>query len=340
MKAWQIEGGFGLDNLRLVERQRPAAGPGELLLRVEAVSLNARDWQMIAGIYNPRQELPLVPCSDGVGRVEEIGAGVEGFAVGDRVCTMLSPQWTSGEPRRELIRGTLGGPRDGTLQEYMVLPASGAVPCPATLSAVEGSTLGCAGLTAWNALVTHGGITAGDTVLTLGTGGVSIFALQLAGLLGARVIVTSSSDTKLARARELGAWQTINYRTTPEWGREVQTLTDGRGVDLVIEVGGAETLPQSIRAVRVGGTIALIGVVSARQGPLNVVPIFMRQVRLQGILVGHRDSFEAMNRAVELHGMRPVVDRTFAFEDAPAGLRYLESARHFGKVCIEVGSVD
>ena len=336
MRGWQIEGGFGLDNLRLVERRRRSAGPGEVLLKVEAVSLNSRDWQMIEGVYNPRQPLPLVPCSDGVGRVEQLGEGVESVSVGERLCTMLTPTWTAGEPRREMIRTTLGGPLDGTLAEYVVLPASGAVPCPEHLSSVEGSTLGCAGLTAWNALVTHGGVTAGDTVLILGTGGVSIFALQIADLLGARVIVTSSSDEKLARAREMGAWRTINYVDTPEWGREVQTLTGGRGVDVVVEVGGARTLPQSIRSVRIGGTIALIGVVSARQGEINVVPIFMRQVRVQGILVGHRESFEAMTRALCQHQMRPVVDRTFPFDEAPQAVRHLASGRHLGKVCIEV----
>ena len=336
MRAWLIEGAFGLDNLHFVERQRPSAGPGEVLLKLEAVSLNSRDWQMIEGVYNPRQPLPLVPCSDGVGHVVEVGEGVEGVSIGERLCTMLTPTWIGGEPRREMLRTTLGGPLDGTLAEYVVIPASGAVPCPEHLSSVEGSTLPCAALTAWNALVSHGGVTAGDTVLILGTGGVSIFALQIAGLLGARAIVTSSSDEKLARVRELGAWRTINYVDTPEWGREVQSLTGGRGVDVVVEVGGARTLPQSIRAVRIGGTVALIGVVSGREGPINVVPIFMRQVRVQGILVGHRESFEAMTRALGQHEMRPVVDQTFPFGEAPQAVRHLASGRHLGKVCIEI----
>lgn len=336
MRAWQIEGGFGLDNLRLVERDDPRPGPGEVAIRIEAVALNARDLQMVEGVYNPRQTLPLVPCSDGAGIVEEVGDGVQGLVAGDRVGTTLAPSWTSGEPKREMIRTTLGGPLDGTLEEVLVVPASGAVPIPDHLEAVEAATLGCAGLTAWNALVTFGGVTAGDTLLALGTGGVSIFALQFGRMLGAEVIITSSSDEKLHRAQQLGATATINYRKMPEWGKAVQELTGGRGVDVVVEVGGAETLPQSIRAVKLGGTICLIGVLSAREAPVNVVPIFMRQVRLQGILVGHRESFEAMNRAVFQHQLRPVVDRTFPFEEASDAFRYLASGAHFGKVCIEV----
>lgn len=336
MRAWQIEGEFGLDNLVLSERPTPEPGPGEVRVRLEAVSLNSRDLQMVEGAYNPRQPLPLVPCSDGAGVVEALGDAVEGIEVGERVATMMTPRWVAGEPRREVIRATLGGPLEGTLAESVVLPASGAVPYPDHLSPVEAATLPVAGLTAWSALVVHGGVTAGQTVLALGTGGVSIFALQLAQLLGARVIVTSSNDAKLERALELGAWRGINYRDTPEWGRAVQELTGGEGADLVVEVGGADTLPQSIRAVAIGGTIALIGVVSSRRGPLNVVPVFMRQVRLQGVLVGHRQSLEAMSRAVARHEMRPVVDRTFPFDEAPAAMRYLEGGSHMGKVCIEI----
>lgn len=336
MRAWQIEDDFGLDNLRLVERPAPEPGPAEVLVRLEAVSLNSRDLQMIEGAYNPRQPLPLVPCSDGAGVIEAIGEEVDGLETGDRVATMMTPTWVGGAPRREMIRTTLGGPLDGTLADYAVLPASGAVPYPSHLSPAEAATLPIAALTAWSALVVHGGVTAGETVLTLGTGGVSIFALQLAQLLGARVVVTSSSDEKLARARELGAWRGINYRDIPEWGERVQELTEGEGADLVIEVGGAETLPQSIRAVSIGGTIALIGVVAARQGPVNVVPVFMRQVRLQGVLVGHRESFEAMSRAIALHQMRPVVDRLFPFDEAVEALRYLAGGRHLGKVCVEL----
>lgn len=336
MRAWQIEGAFGLENLRAVERPVPEPGPGEALVRLEAVALNSRDLQMIGGAYNPRQPLPLVPCSDGAGVVEAVGPGVDGLSGGESVVTMMNPRWTAGEPRRETIRATLGGPLDGTLAEYVVLPASGAVPYPSHLEPVEAATLPCAALTAWSALVVHGGVEPGDCVLTLGTGGVSIFALQLAQLCGARVIVTSSSDAKLERAAELGAWRGINYRETPEWGKEVQQLTDGQGADLVVEVGGADTLPQSIRAVAIGGTIALIGVVSARQGPLNVVPVFMRQVRLQGVLVGHRQSFEALCRAVAEHRLRPVVDRVFPFDEAPAALTHLASGDHMGKVCIRL----
>ena len=334
MRGWQVEDGFGLDNLRPVERPRPQPGPGEILLRVEAVSLNYRDLMMVEGLYNPRQPLPLVPCSDAVGTIEGVGEGVREWSGGERVCTTMTPDWIAGSPRRDVIRSTLGGPLDGTLQEHMVLPGHGVVRCPSHLEAVEGATLVVAGLTAWNCLVTFGGLRPGGVALILGTGGVSVFALQLADLLGARAIVTSSSDEKLERARQLGAWRTINYVDVPEWGRAVQELTEGAGADVVVEVGGAGTLPQSIRAAALGATISLVGVVAGGAGRLDVVPIFMRQLRVQGVLVGHRESFEALNRAVEAAELRPVVDRVFGFDEAPEAFAYLKSARHFGKVCI------
>jgi NADPH:quinone reductase-like Zn-dependent oxidoreductase len=331
-----IEGAFGRDHLRLVERADPAPGAGELLLRVRAASLNYRDLMMVEGRYNPRQPLPLVPCSDGVGEVLACGEGVRGFAPGDRVCPIFAPRWLAGRPDRERLRSTLGGPLDGTLRELMTIPAESVVRPPAHLSDAEAATLPCAGVTAWSALVEHGGVRAGDTVLVLGTGGVALFALQIARLHGARVVVTSSSDEKLARARELGAWETVNYRREAAWGKRVRELT-GEGVDHVVEVGGAGTLAESLRAVRIGGTILLIGVLAAGEAPFSIVPVFMQQVRVQGILVGHREAFAALVRALEQHGTRPVVDSVYPFEEVPAAFEHLAAGAHFGKVCLAIG---
>jgi len=336
MRAWQIEGGFGIDNLKLVERPEPEPGPGEVLLRMRAASLNYRDLMMVRGHYDPRQPLPLVPCSDGVGEVVAVGDGVERVAVGARVATCFTQTWIGGPPSRERLRATLGGPLDGTLAEKMVLSAEGVVEVPEHLTDAEAATLPCAALTAWSALVEQGGIRAGDTVLVQGTGGVSMFALQLARLHGARVVVTSSSDAKLERARALGAWQTVNYREDPSWGKTVRKLTGGVGVDLVVEVGGAGTLEQSLKAVAIGGTVVVIGVLSGVASELNILPLLMQQVRMQGILVGSRDGFEAMNRAIAAAGMRPVLDRTVPFGEVPEAFRVMQRAEHFGKIAIGI----
>jgi NADPH:quinone reductase-like Zn-dependent oxidoreductase len=335
VRAWQLQDGFGLDRLRLGELPDPRPGPGELLLRLRAASLNYRDLMMVEGRYNPRQRLPLVPCSDGVGEVAAVGDGVSGWQVGERACPTFAPRWLSGPPDRERLRGTLGGPLDGTLRELMAVPAESVVRPPPHLSEVEASTLACAGVTAWSALVGHGHVHAGQTVLVLGTGGVALFALQIALLHGARVVVTSSSDEKLARARALGAWQGVNYRTVPEWGKRVRELT-GEGVDHVVEVGGAGTLAESMRAIRAGGIIHLIGVLASGEAPLSIVPVFMSQLRVQGVLVGSRVSFEELVTAVSVHETRPVIDRVFAFADAPAAFAHLASGAHFGKVCVRV----
>jgi len=336
MKVYEIQGSFGLDHLRQAERPEPALGPGELLVAVKAVSLNRRDLMTVEGVYNPKQRLPLIPCSDAAAEVLAVGAGVTRFAPGDRVCPLFSREWLCGEPEREKLRSTLGGPLDGTLAERMVVAAESAVAAPEHLTDEEASTLPCAALTAWSAVVTHGRTRPGDVVLVLGTGGVSLFALQFANLAGARVIVTSSSDDKLARARELGAEGTVNYRKDPDWGRRVKELTGDRGADLVVEVGGAETLRRSLHAVRMGGTIAMIGALSGGEAPLSVIPILMRQVRVQGVMVGDREGFEAMNRALAAHDLRPVVDRAFPFDEVPAAFRHMASGKHFGKVVVRV----
>lgn len=334
MKVYEIQGGFGLDHLKLVERPDPAPGPGQVLLRMRAVSLNARDLMMVAGSYNPRQPLPLIPCSDGVGEVVAVGEGAGRLAVGDRVATLFFQGWQGGRPSLEELRATLGGPLDGTLAELMVLPERGVIRVPEHLRDVEAATLPCAALTAWNALAEQGRVTAGDTVLVQGTGGVSIFALQFAQLLGARVIVTSRRDDKLVKARRLGAWQEINSLDDLEWGKTARQLTGGAGVDHIVEVGGAGTLAQSLQAIRVGGEISLIGVLAGGMSELSIVPVFMKHVRIQGLLVGSRKAFERMNRAIAQHELRPVVDRVFPFAEAPSAFEYLQSGAHFGKVCI------
>lgn len=336
MRVVEIQERFGLDRLALVERPDPEPGPGQVLLRMRAASLNYRDLLTVRGHYNPKQPLPLIPCSDGVGEVAAVGDGVDRVGMGDRVATLFTQRWLSGRPTREKLRATLGGPLDGTLAEMMVLDAEGVVPLPEHLSDEEGATLPCAGLTAWSALAVLGSIQAGDTILVQGTGGVSIFALQFAKLIGARAIVTSSSDEKLERARELGAWETINYRSTPEWGKEVLKRTGGEGVDLVVEVGGAGTLAQSLVAVRFGGEISLIGVLSGIASELNILPLLMQQVRVQGLLVGHREGFESMNRAIAAQGMKPVVDSVYSLDEVGQAFERMAAGEHFGKICIRI----
>ncbi|MCB9797282.1 MAG: NAD(P)-dependent alcohol dehydrogenase [Alphaproteobacteria bacterium] len=339
MRAWQIQDRFGVEHLALVERPDPGApGPGQLRVRPRAVSLNYRDLMMIRGHYNPRQPLPLVPCSDAVAVVEAVGEGVTGFAPGDRVCPAFHQTWLSGVPTRAHRAGTLGGPLDGVLQEVLHVRAAAAVHAPEALSDAEASTLPCAGVTAWRALVTEGGLAPGDTVLTLGTGGVSLYALAIAKALGARVAITSSSDAKLERARALGADLCVNYATTPAWGKAVAAWTGGQGVDLVVELGGAGTVDQSLRAVRVGGTVALIGVLAGVRTELDLTKVFMSAVRVQGIFVGDTEDLTALARAMAANpALRPVVDRVFDFEAFPEALGHLAAGGHLGKVVVEVG---
>jgi NADPH:quinone reductase-like Zn-dependent oxidoreductase len=336
VRAVEIRGGFGLDHLALVERPEPRPGPGQALVRLRAASLNYRDLLTVEGKYNPKQKLPLIPCSDGTGEVVEIGEGVARVAPGDRVSPLFAQRWLAGAPTREKLRSTLGGPLDGTLAELAVFDQEGLVKIPQHLSDEEAATLPCAAVTAWSALVAEGGVTAGDTVLVQGTGGVSLFALQIAKLLGARVIATSSRDDKLARARALGADAGINYRDVPEWGARVKELTGGAGADHVVEVGGAGTLQQSLRAVRFGGTISLIGNLAGTKAELLLTQIFMQRLRVNGILVGHRESFEAMNRAIALHELRPVIDRVFPLAEVRAAFDHMAAGDHFGKICVKI----
>jgi NADPH:quinone reductase-like Zn-dependent oxidoreductase len=252
------------------------------------------------------------------------------------VATLFSQKWWGGRPEYDKIRSTLGGPLDGTLAEYMALDENGVVKVPEHLSHVEAATLPCAAVTAWSALATQGDVGPGDTVLVQGTGGVSLFALQLARILGARVIATSSSDEKLERVRELGAWAVVNYVDEPEWGKKTRELTGGVGVDHVVEVGGGGTIAQSLKAIRVGGQISVIGNLAGGSTELSLIPILMQNVRLQGIIVGSREGFEAMSRAIAQHELRPVVDRVFPFAETPEAFRYVAAGKHFGKVCIEI----
>jgi NADPH:quinone reductase-like Zn-dependent oxidoreductase len=336
MKAYLLHEFGGASALKLEETATPTPGPGEVLVRLRAVSLNYRDLLLSKGIYNPKLKLPIVPVSDGAGEVQVTGAGVTRFKPGDRVVACFMPDWVEGPPDDAKARSALGGGGVGLLAEHVVLPDRGLLPVPTHLTFEEAATLPCAAVTAWNALFDQGSVKPGDTVLVQGTGGVSIFALQFARLAGARVIATSSSEEKLAKARELGASDGINYQSNPDWDKRVRELTSGAGVDHVVEVGGAGTLPKSMRAVRYGGYIALIGVLSGANAEVNPMPILMKNVRVQGIFVGSRAMFEAMNRAIEVSRMRPVIDRVFGFDQAPQALLYLESGAHFGKVVIRI----
>jgi NADPH:quinone reductase-like Zn-dependent oxidoreductase len=336
MKVIEIRDNFGIDSLTIADRPDPHPRPGEVLLHMRAWSLNYRDLLVVKGAYNPKLRLPVMPLSDGVGQVAAVGAGVGRVRVGDRVAGAFMPAWIDGALTEAKAKSALGGGAAGMLAEQVVLPEEGVVPVPGHLTDEEAATLPCAGVTSWHALITEGGLKPGDTILTQGTGGVSLFALQFARLAGARVILTSSSDAKLARAATLGAGHLINYKTTPEWDKPVREVTGGTGVDLVVEVGGAGTLGQSLRAVRPGGIISLIGILTGGGGMINPLPILMKNIRVQGIFVGSRAMFEAMNQAIAQHQLRPVVDRTFPFAETRAAFRYLESGAHFGKVAIRL----
>jgi NADPH:quinone reductase-like Zn-dependent oxidoreductase len=335
MKAAVLEA-FGLQNLRYIDWPEPVPGPGQLLVKLTAVSLNHRDWMMVDGRYNPRQPLPLIPASDGVGKVVALGEGVSEVNVGARVCPIFAQKWLQGKPTRAQLKSALGGPLHGTLAQYIVVDAEGIVRPPEHLTDLEAACLPCAAVTAYSALVSQGGLSSGQSVLTLGTGGVSIFALQFAKLLGARAIITSGSEEKLARAAELGADDLINYGNVPEWGRRVRELTAGEGVDHVIEVGGAGTFEQSLRGVRPGGQISVIGVLAGSSTSLNLTPILMQNIRVQGVVVGPRQTFDAMNEAIRRAHLRPVIDRVFSLREVTAAFEYLASGRHFGKVAIEI----
>ena len=336
MKAWQITAQTGPDGLRLNEIVEPKPARGEVLVRVRANSLNYRDLMVADGRYG-RAELPLVPLSDGAGEITAVGDGVARWKIGDRVAGTFFAGWQNGPFRREVLATARGGALPGVLAEYVALAEEGVVAMPPHMTFEEAATLPCAGLTAWQALVTHGKVSADQTVLVLGTGGVSMFALQFAKMHGARVIVTSSSDQKLERAKALGADDVLNYRTTADWDKEVFRVTGKAGADHVIEVGGTDTFAKSLRTVAVGGTVSVIGGVSGFDSAAPLVEILSKMSLIRGIFVGSHAMFEAMNRALARAQTKPVVDRVFPFADAPAAYRHQISGAHFGKVVISHG---
>ncbi|WP_207461338.1 NAD(P)-dependent alcohol dehydrogenase [Azospirillum sp. SYSU D00513] len=335
MRVYRFATTGGIDDLTLAEAERPKPGRGQVLVRMRAASLNYRDLSVAKGKYRLSSIPPdLIPLSDGAGEVVEAGPEVTRFKRGDRVAGIFMQGWIGGEITVEDRATALGGAIDGVLAEYRLFDQQGLVPLPDHLSFEEGASLPCAAVTAWNALYGAKPLQAGETVLVLGTGGVSIFALQFAHAAGARVIATSSSDEKLQRARDLGAAEGVNYRRHPDWEAEVRRLTGGRGVDHVVEVGGAGTLPRSIASCRLGGWVHLIGVLSG--GQMDPTMIMGAGVTVRGIYVGSRQMFEAMNRAIELHRLRPVIDTVFPFDRAHDAYRHLESAAHVGKVVIRI----
>jgi NADPH:quinone reductase-like Zn-dependent oxidoreductase len=333
MHAWQIAA-FGIDSLKFVEQPTPEPGPGEVLVGVRAVALNRRDLMVAKGLYNPQMKLPRIPCSDAAGEVAAVGTGVTAWKPGDRVMGIFMQNWLAGPLTRAKARGALGGDIDGVLADFVVLGEEGLVAIPSHLSYQEAATLPCAAVTAWNALAA-GEIKPGSTVLIQGTGGVSIFALQLARLMGARVLGISSSDQKLDRAMAMGLDAGLNYRKNLDWDRWVMDATGGEGVDLVVEVGGMGTLARSLKAIRIGGTVAQIGVLAAAAEVLPMPLILHKWARIHGIYVGSRRDFLEMNKAIALAELRPVGEE-FGWSQTREVLKRMEEGSHFGKMVLTV----
>lgn len=337
MRRYEFHG-TGIDALRMVEVPSPVPGPHEVLVRVHAVSLNHRDLLNAGGTFGDPPRSGLVPCSDCSGEVVVVGGMVESFRIGDRVSPIFFQQWSIGPFTREAARSGLGGALHGVLAEYVCLPDTGLVHVPAHLSFAEAATLPCAALTAWNALFTRGHLEPGQTVLVLGSGGVSVFALQFAHAAGAEVIATTGSDDKVERLLSLGARSCINYRYVPAWDEAVLAATGGQGVDHVVEVGGPATLERSIRALAYGGHVALIGGAAGYGGACDPMGLTLKNAQVSCLFVGSRDHFQAMNRALATWELHPVIDSTFAFDDVRAAYRHLQSGAHVGKVVIGVAS--
>lgn len=326
---------FGLDNFALVDAPRPEPGPGEVLIRMEAASLNPRDAQIAAGHFTPNIPFPLVPLSDGAGTVVAAGDGVKSLSVGDRVTPLFFPNWVDGEATAGERSISLGLEWPGVAREYAAYPETAVVKVPSHLSAAEAACYPCAGLTAWTSLVEKSSIGEGDWVLLQGTGGVASMGLQLAKGLGARAVVISSSDEKLARARELGADHTINYRSNPEWGAEAFEVA-GHGVDAVLEIGGSGTLPQSLEAIRHGGHINIIGYMAGVEMGITVFPLIIKNANFHGIGAGHRSAYEAMLSLVGEKQLRPSVAETFPLEEIRAAFELLAGGSPFGKVTLSI----
>ena len=334
MRLVRLRAPGGLGNLELVEEDRPQPGSGEVLVRIRACSLNLRDDFVVQG------KVPFadgrVPLSDGAGEVVEVGDNLDAFKAGDSVVSTFYPWWLGGDMTPATRRDIPGESFDGFASEYVCMPAHAFTKAPVGYTHVEAATLTCTGVTAWRGLVVCGKVKPGDTVLVLGTGSVSLFALQFAKAAGARVIATSSDEQKLERLRRLGADAVINYKGVPDWGQKARDLTDGRGVDHVIEVGGPATLTQSIAACRTGGHIALIGVLTGFAAEVSIPALFSNQLRISGISIGSRADQEDMIRAMEVNRLKPIIDRSFALEDIAGAFTHYESQRHFGKVCLEL----
>ncbi|BDI29824.1 NADPH:quinone oxidoreductase [Capsulimonas corticalis] len=337
MKVYELKNAQGLEALTRTERETPQPGYGQVLVKMRAASLNYRDILVAEGNYGPGASDGLVPLSDGAGEVVAVGEGVTRARVGDRVAGIFMQTYLDGGMTREKSRSALGGAIPGVLAEYVAFSEDGVVQIPDYLSYEEAATLPCAAVTAWQALVYVGGVKPGDTILLQGTGGVSLFALQFAKLSGARVIITSSSDEKLERAKTFGADLTINYRTEPDWDKRVLELTHGYGVDNIVEVGGAGTLNRSLNAVRYGGVVTLVGVLSGAAGEIKTGLMLGKNIRVQGIYVGSRLMFESMNAAMAQSAVHPVIDKIFEFREVREAYEYLKTARHFGKVVIRIG---
>jgi len=334
MKAVHIAEPFGLDHLPIATQADPGdPGPGQIRVRIHASSLNFHDLSVVTGIM--KAPSGRIPMSDGAGVVEAVGAGVGEFAVGDHVVSTFFPQWLTGEAPIGDFSTTPGDGVDGFAREVVVAGSTAFTQAPKGYSHAEAATLTTAGLTAWRALIVNGQLKPGDSVLLLGTGGVSIFALQIAKAMGATVIITSSSDEKLARAKLLGADHLINYRQNEKWAKTVGEITSGRGVDHVVEVGGPGTLAGSIRAVRVGGHIALIGVLTGIAGPVPTAALMAKQARLEGLIVGSRQHQNDMVRGIEAMGLKPVIDKSFPLEEISAAFTMMQAGGHFGKIALE-----
>lgn len=336
MRALQVTEPWGLDRIEVVDAPDPTPGAGEVLVRMRAVSLNYRDYLMVGGIYGraPSMGGSITPFSDGCGVVEAVGPGVTRFSVGDRVATMFFQGWISGPPTVEKVSTALGFPIPGAGRELGVFSQEGLSKVPDFLTDEQVSTLPCAALTAWRALFEDARPQPGDTVVLQGTGGVSVFGLQFAHAAGLKTIITSSSDEKLARAKEMGADVGVNYRQTPEWAKAVKAATGGVGADVILEVGGGGTIEQSMKAIRIGGHISIIGVVAGAGNPFNTAGLIGNSAKLQGVSVGSREMFEAMCAAIELHRIAPVVDKVFPWTEARAAFQAMAAGEHFGKIVL------
>ncbi|MBI1198423.1 MAG: zinc-binding dehydrogenase [Phenylobacterium sp.] len=338
MRALNVSAPWGVDALQVVEVADPRPGPGQVLVRMKAVSLNYRDLLMVNGMYGrgaANTSDVITPFSDGCGVVEAVGDGVTRFRPGERVSTLFFQNWVSGPPTLEKLVSALGFPIPGAGAELQVFSEEGLSKVPEFLTDHQVATLPCAALTAWRGLFHDARLEPGDTVVLQGTGGVSIFGLQFAKAAGYRTLITSSSDEKLERARALGADHVVNYRAAPEWSKAVREVTSGRGADYIMEVGGAGTIHESMKAVRIGGHIAIIGVVAGAGEPFNPAALIANSAKLQGLSVGSRDMFEAMCRAIELHRIEPVVDKVFPWIEAKAAFAAMAAGEHFGKIVLE-----